>query len=172
MHKGGLGLDNLLTRNISLLFKWWWNGFMKENGYWWNIIKQKYQLFSYQGLNQCGGLSNMFYIMKDICAPHNLQQWSSSFSEHAHRWFLGDGEKILFWEDSWHDEIASAERFPRLYSLSKWKYCSVKLIVTMWQKANIPRWTRTLRAWELDLEVEISNIVDNLVLNNSKDLVV
>lgn len=42
----------------------------------------------------------------------------------------------------------------------------------MWLKTPLPRWTRELRAWESDIEAEISNIVGNLTLRDSKDLVV
>lgn len=100
-HKGGLELDNLLIRNSSLLFKWWWRWFSERNGFWWEVIKQKYQLTGHQGLNQCGNLENMSYIMRDICAPHKVHQWSSVFIEQAYRWILGNGENILFWEDVW-----------------------------------------------------------------------
>lgn len=73
-HKGGLGLDNMLSRNTSLLFKWWWKWFSERNGNLWNVVKQKYQLNSHQGLNQCGRISNMSFIFKDICNPHNMHQ--------------------------------------------------------------------------------------------------
>lgn len=46
------------------------------------------------------------------------------------------------------------------------------MVVTMWQKINASRWTRIVRAWESEIEVEISKIVGDLVLNDKKDLVV
>lgn len=73
-HKGGLGLDNISSRNSAMLLKWWWKWFSERGGLWWNIVQKKYQLCSHLGLDQCTNLSNMSYIMKDICSPYKIEQ--------------------------------------------------------------------------------------------------
>lgn len=170
--KGGLGLDNLQTRNTSLLFKWWYKWFSERQGYWWRILKQKYQLLSHQGLNQCGSMEGMSYIMRDICNPHNSHHWINSFNEQAHSWILENGDNILFWEDSWFEGIALALKYPRLYSISNLQQQSVNVVISRWSNRNSTRWTRELRAWEMEVELELTAIIDNLVLGNSKDLVI
>lgn len=52
-HKGGLGLDNLGSRNSALLLKWWWKWFSERRRMWWNFIQTKYNLESHLGLDQC-----------------------------------------------------------------------------------------------------------------------
>lgn len=165
-------MDNLLTRNSSLLFKWWWRWFSERKGFWWEIIKQKYQLNEHQGFNQCESLSNMSYIMRDICAPHKVHQWSAVFNEQAYRWILGNVEKILFWEDVWLCAISLAQKYPRLYSISRWKFCNIQLVISKWQELGSARWTRELRAWESDLEKEMSSLLGTLVFKDYKDLVI
>lgn len=49
-HKGGLGLDNLSSRNLALLSKWWWKWAADRKKLWWKVIQQKYSLLCWKGL--------------------------------------------------------------------------------------------------------------------------
>ena len=39
---GGLGVGNLLHRNIAILFKWWWRYLSEPNALWHKVIQAKY----------------------------------------------------------------------------------------------------------------------------------
>lgn len=81
-------------------------------------------------------------------------------------------EKILFWEDVWLCAISLAQKYPRLYSISRWKFCNIQLVISKWQELGSARWTRELRAWESDLEKEMSSLLGTLVFKDYKDLVI
>lgn len=147
-NKGGLSLDNLSTRNSTLLLKWWWKWFSERENLWWNVIQQKYQLVSHRGLDQCGDLTSLSYIWRDISSPHNLQQWLDLFNERGFRWIVGKGDSILFWEDNWIGDQSLANRFLRLYSISRWKFCKVSIVSEKWLDNQSLKWTRNLRMWE------------------------
>lgn len=114
----------------------------------------------------------MSFILRDICNPYNMNQWSSAFSENAHMWLVGNGRLILFWEDKWFEGVSLAEKFPRLYRISRWKHCNIQLLVSLWKKGNIKKWSRELRAWEEDSLKKISDIVNNISLSDKRDIVI
>lgn len=106
--------------------------------------------------------------MKDINTPYNYQQWSIHFNEKGYKWLIGKKENVLFWEDRWVGEQPLAEKFPSLYALSRWKFYNMKMVLDLWKLENSPRWTRSLRAWESELEVEMDSLVKNVELAKKK----
>lgn len=83
--------------------------------------------------------------MRDISNPHLVQQWYGQFNEQGFKWIIGKGEKIFFWEDIWIGDQALSEKFPRIYSISRWKHCKVNLVLDNWAENLSMRWTRSLR---------------------------
>lgn len=112
----------------------------------------------------------MSYFMKDISTPYNFQQWSSSLNELGYKWLLGNGKNILFWEDRWLEESLLADKFPRLYSLSRWKFYNVEIFLKLWKIDNASRWTRSLRSRESDQEEEVVDLVLRIELRQKKIL--
>lgn len=62
-------------------------------------------------------------------------------------------------------------KFSRLYSLSNWKFFSVNQFISLWKNGSNERWTRTLRAWESELEDDLNSLVHSTSLSFRKDSV-
>lgn len=110
-HKGGLGLDSLISKNSAFLLKWWWRWLTERNSLWSNFIQHMYGLSKHLGLDQCWDKPCLSPILKDICQPHRVQQQASFFSR-SYEWILGDGSDVFFWEDLWLHDRTLADKFP------------------------------------------------------------
>lgn len=60
---------------------------------------------------------------------------------------------------------------PRLYNISRWQGCSIKVVKERRIDLSNNRWSRNLKAWEEDLENQIFIILNRIVLSKRKDLV-
>ncbi|WOH03847.1 hypothetical protein DCAR_0623247 [Daucus carota subsp. sativus] len=94
--KGGLGIGNLKARNHALLLKWWWRWFKDIDFYWWRVIKNKYNLLPYKGIEKCASREDLSYITKDICSVKD-EPWRSQFLfVSSIRWQVRNGESVFF----------------------------------------------------------------------------
>lgn len=50
---------------------------------------------------------------------------SSMLTEAIFKWTLGNGKLVDFWNDHWHSSGIMTQNFGALYSISKFKNCSV-----------------------------------------------
>jgi hypothetical protein len=95
--KGGLGIQNFRMFNRALLGKWLWR-YVHEREVWWIIV-----VYAKFGSGRGGWCS------VDPPGPHgvgllnNIRRGWSLFCSHA-RFELGDGFKIIFWDDVWCGE--------------------------------------------------------------------
>lgn len=144
----------------------------KRDSFWWKIIQQKYQLMSHKGLDQCNNISGLSFRLKDLCNPYLSRKWCDQFNVKGFKWILGKGDMILFWKDLWIGDQVLSEKFPRLYSISNWKQCTVKMVLEEWSISSSMRWTRELRVWEQQLEFVLDTIIREVVLSLRKDIVI
>ena len=117
---GGLGVGNLVYKNVALLFKWWCR-FVDNNDLLWKrvIIYDHYcnpnlrELIVEDG--EKGGLGGQVisnsYSQKMIYEVMSKGLW----------WKVGKGNSTIFWEHKWVGDIALKEAFPRLYNISNQK---------------------------------------------------
>ena len=171
-YQGGLGLTPIKIKKLSLLGKWCsrWENERHRN---WNIwIRGKYNCTSKVSLSEGLSYKNMSDSLEAIvkAAHHSLFKQTSKHKNFT--WILGNGNKILFWEDCWFEDSPLMGKFSRLYSLSKLKEHSVSSFIQSWftsysTKDNI--WRRTLRAWELEDLDRLSAIVNGVSLSSKED---
>jgi hypothetical protein len=87
------------------------------------------------------------------------------FQQFAKR-VMKDSKKILFWEDSWVNNIHLATQFPRLYNLAFKKCLTVHTVKQEgWGVIRFRRllYGETLAQWE-----ELKRLVDGIHLNDQE----
>ena len=114
---GGLGVGNMMHKNLILLFKWWWRFSESDNTLWKRILISVYEI---------KGLKASSETFKKAKEGTWLQLMSNETDTSKIRTIIedsmlvkvGNGTTVRFWHDSWY-EIGILKRiFPRLYALS------------------------------------------------------
>ena len=116
--KGGLGIKDLRTMNISLLCKWWWKA---ENGtgIWQEIVSKKYL--------KKGGIVFLKKSNKNSPVWNDLLKVRHIYLK-GRSMIVGNGKSTSFWHDRWCGLVSLAEKFPRLYEINKEQECSVEIV--------------------------------------------
>ena len=143
---GGLGVGNLVKRNMALLGKWLWRFSTEQNILWRSVIESIY------GLNQNGWDSNMDRKCS-LRAPWKsiVKGWQQFISNTEIK--VGNGNKTRFWSDKWVGSCSFKEEFPRLFRISGNKNALVADVVR-WAADSSPSWdfvfSRNLNDWEVE----------------------
>ena len=114
---GDLGVGDLVLKNTSMLFKWWWHFSVENAPLWKQIICSCYDLDANRALvdqqvRSGGGLWG------DICNIRRIDANIERYLEVSIRKLVGDGHNTWFWEDLWVGEESLKKRFPTLFSVS------------------------------------------------------
>ncbi|CAL5411454.1 unnamed protein product [Camellia sinensis] len=120
-----LGVKNLRKVNDCLLIKWWWRYGREENASWKQVLCSKY--------GGIGGRWSPFPVDSDVMSILWQDILSMKFTNPAlsELYFndvkivVGNGKRIQFWVDRWFNNQSLSEIFPRLFSLSTEKGCSL-----------------------------------------------
>lgn len=114
---GGLGVGNLINRNLSLLFKWWWRFFSDSSALWRKIICEKY---GYSSLTTILDLTTPTSggPWRDICSTINNHPSAKYLSKCKLRKWIGSGTSTFFWVDIWVGNSPLQSYFPRLFRIS------------------------------------------------------
>ena len=114
---GGLGIGNMLNRNILLLFKWWWRFLTEPHALWRKVILHKYGYFPPFSLNDIT-IPSTGDPWKDICSSILQKNHVKKFVLSCVRKGVGDGSSTLFWHDLWVGDSTLKALFPRLFLLA------------------------------------------------------
>lgn len=116
--KGGLGVSDVSSSNISLLGKWWDKFYSNEKNLWKQIILHKY----YKGESwrniedlQCASVSRVWSYIVGL--GHGSLASYGIFNN-CFKWCLGSGNSINFWKSTWCGTNPLSQVFPRAFSLS------------------------------------------------------
>ena len=104
---GGLGIPNIRDLNTCLLGSWVKRFMQTEDRLWKQIVGQKY-LSSAPNIF-CADNTDTSNFWKGV-------MWAAQAVKFGHRWVVGDGQKIKFWEDCWFGSSPLAVQFWELYS--------------------------------------------------------
>ncbi|GAU41808.1 hypothetical protein TSUD_299740 [Trifolium subterraneum] len=162
--EGGLGVRRVKEFNLALLGKWCWRLLQDTEGLWFRVLAAKYGIRD--GQMDCGGstASNWWKVINSI---------RSGSEASGGRWFgentvrrVGDGERTLFWKDSWMDRIPFKVHFSRIFELCLDKDRSVANMCRLgWGfHGDGWRWHRRLFAWEEELWGECCAALANVSL--------
>jgi hypothetical protein len=168
---GGLGVRDIRAVNISLLAKWRWRLLEEDDALWKMVLISKYGANVTDSVSIEADCRPWFSSSwwKDICSIGvNLD--SNWFSEGVVK-RIGSGDRTKFWRHIWVGTGTLQERFPRLFSLSTQKECSVADLRvlengrTSWQFV----WRRRLFVWEENLVTDLKEVVNSVVLTEESD---
>ena len=146
---GGLGVGNILHKNLILLFKWWWRFSESDNTLWKTILK------SVHDLNGVKASMDTFRKVKTGTCSSLIKQDSAtvkirSIIEEGIVLRVGDGSSIQFWHDRWHEAGILKNIFPRLFAISLQKHSRISQmgdwIGSSWVWGL--QWRRHLFDWE------------------------
>nr|KYP67558.1 Putative ribonuclease H protein At1g65750 family [Cajanus cajan] len=114
-NRGGLGIKDLDSFNISMLAKWRWNFFHQSDSLWTQVLRSKYggyaSLLDEQHNSQASHCSEWWRDIKKSCGGEDELRWFDS----TMRWKLGDEKEIRFWQDKWLGDQSLLEAFPRIF---------------------------------------------------------
>uniref|UniRef100_A0A2N9J5V1 Reverse transcriptase domain-containing protein n=1 Tax=Fagus sylvatica TaxID=28930 RepID=A0A2N9J5V1_FAGSY len=120
---GGLGIGRVAVTNRDLLGKWLWRFGREENHLWRRVIVAKYEL-------EGGGWSSL-----EPRGFHGCGLWKGIMLGRDH-FFLhtemvpGQGDRILFWHDSWFGMTPLKSLFPVMFSCSSDKSASLASLLS------------------------------------------
>lgn len=148
---GGLNCGNLLHRNISLLVKWIWRFINEPHALWQKVIKSKYNYLPVLLPHDLeipvkGG------PWRNICAGIVKHSLSYDLVRTKFRRSVGDGTKILFWQEVWLGPRSLRAQYPRLYKISTLPLETISAFgnwegnVWVWNLV----WTRPLRPRDVE----------------------
>jgi hypothetical protein len=102
---GGLGIQNIREFNLCLLASWIKRYHLDKNKIWKTIVDFKYNLSP-----------NILCANPTHCSPFwKGVMWAASAARVGYKWKVGNGRKVLFWEDIWLGQCSLAILFWDLY---------------------------------------------------------
>lgn len=140
IEEGGIGLGNVVSKNLSLLGKWLWRFPMEPDSIWHKVIKSKYGTNRNRWDALAGANASSF------CPWKTISQVSSLFIPLV-KLKVGNGDKILFWEDQWAAEIPFSSLFPRLFHISSVHLASISEFLV---------WNDDVYSWNLHFRRDLS----------------
>ncbi|GJR98994.1 RNA-directed DNA polymerase, eukaryota, reverse transcriptase zinc-binding domain protein [Tanacetum coccineum] len=149
--KGGLGIASLYALNRGLMIKWVWRFLSQSSALWVRVVKAIHGEEGKLNSNNIYSMGSCWLnIVKEVRMLATKGVNAMEFVRHK----LGNGEMTRFWEDTWMNDVALKDSFPRLYALERFKNASVS------SKLN-----------DLSLEVALVPMSDRYVwsLNGSGD---
>ena len=161
---GGLGIGNIMHKNLILLFKWWWRFSETDNSLWKRILN------SVHDINGLKASSDTFQKFKGgtwaqlLSTDADTSKMRSIIEEGIYV-KIGKGNSVQFWHDNWCEGGILKRAFPRLYTLSLQKNHLVNQM-GVWQESSwawLLSWRRSLYDWEYEevqrLEIIIQQVI-------------
>jgi hypothetical protein len=160
--KGGLGVRDIRIVNLSLLAKWRWRIILPGRPLWKEVLIAKYgdQIIHQVEWANISFPSIVSSWWRSIMGLDKVVVGKNWLMEVIRR-KMGNGASTLFWSSKWIGEVPLAVAFPRLFSLSNQKDCTVaNLVVSEGENRSWNfSWRRTLFQWEEDLVLRLNEVV-------------
>jgi hypothetical protein len=108
---GGLRVRNLIQFNRVLLGKWLWRFANDEDTWWRKLVEVKYDIMR-------GG-----WCSREVGGSYGVGVWEcirrgwDDFKQHV-RYEVGNGSRILFWQDVRCGELLLKSEFPALFTIA------------------------------------------------------
>ena len=116
MH-GGLGVGNILHKNLALLFKWLWRLFNDSSSLWSQLVRVEYKygsIFSDADITTPPKRGPW----RDICSSIVNNPQACTISTTKVRKKLGNGGNTYLWPDIWVGDLPLKKVYPRLFKIS------------------------------------------------------
>ena len=125
--QGGLGIEVLEIKNKSLLAKWLFK-ILSEDGVWHELILNKYL--------RSKSLTQVKAQPSDSPFRKGLTKVKDEFFERG-SFYVGNGESVRFWEDTWRGDKPLSSQYPSLYNILHRKEVTVTLVMSQAPPINI-----------------------------------
>ena len=160
---GGLGVGNMMHKNLILLFKWWWRFSESDDCLWKKILMSVHEI---SGLKASSGTFSKVkegmwaQLMSDEAKSSKIR----SIVEEGMIIKLGNRTSVRFWHDRWCEVGILKTIFPRLYAISIQKNTFISHMGFWGEDAWIwnLEWRRTVYEWE---EEEVSTLKHHIEQN-------
>ena len=148
---GGLGVGNILHKNLILLFKWWWRFSDSDNTLWKRIIKsvhdingERASLDAFRKVKT----GTWSYLMNNDLDTVRVR----AIIEEGMSLRVGEGSSVRFWHDKWCEAGILKCIFPRLFAISIQRNSQISQIGEWVENSWVWRlqWRRPLYEWELE----------------------
>ena len=158
---GGLGVGNIMHKNLILLFKWWWRYSESNNDLWKRILMSVYEIKRFKASAesfrnvQKGPWAQMMSNDVDTAKTRSIVEEGMILN-------VGDGRSILFWHDKWCEQGPLKLMFPRLYSLSTQQNMFINQ-AGAWQEGSWVwnlAWRRAAYDWEREEIAMLRNLIN------------
>jgi len=155
--QGGLGIQDLNTKNIALLSKWLYK-LLTSDGQWQQILRNKY--LGSKPLVQVErktGDSHFWSCLMRV--KHDFLRFGS--------FLVKDGSQIRFWEDNWLGGTPLKDQFLSLYNIVRPKFNTISDVLGS-SPPNLS-WRRSLYGPILVAWHELHARIEDIVLSQDKD---
>ena len=161
---GGLGVGNIMHKNLILLFKWWWRFSETDNSLWKRILN------SVHDINGLKASSDTFQKFKGgtwaqlLSTDADTSKMRSIIEEGIYV-KIGKGNSVQFWHDNWCEGGILKRAFPRLYTLSLQKNHLVNQM-GVWPESSwawLLTWRRSLYVWEYEEVQRLETIIQQSI---------
>lgn len=147
---GGLGVGNILHKNLLLLFKWWWRFSYCDHSLWKRIVTSIHNIKGLKASSQTfQGVKRGMWA--HLLSDDNDTSKIRNIVEQGMQYRIGEGNSILFWHDNWCPGGILKTVFPRLFLISTQKDYRINQMgewqgdAWVWKLA----WRRRLYDWEM-----------------------
>ena len=167
---GGLGVGNIMHKNLILLFKWWWRFSESDNTLWKRILQSVHVI---KGVKAS---SEAFCKVKDgswatLISNDAMTSKIRSTIEEGMIISVGKGSSVRFWHDRWCEAGILKTIFPRLFALSLQQNYFINQMGewndNLWTW-NIT-WRRRLYAWEIEEMHTLQHIIEQKRLSSMRE---
>ena len=165
---GGLGVGNIMHKNLILLFKWWWRYSESNNSLWKSILMSVHALKGQKASSENfrkakeGTWSQM---KKNDVVTSKIR----TTIEQGMILSVGSGNTILFWHDKWCDQGPLKDAFIRLLSISTQRNSLISNMGS-WHEGSWAwnlTWRRSLYDWEQEDRVRLLQIIQHIQPGNA-----
>jgi hypothetical protein len=93
--------------------------------------------------------------------------WAADAAKMGYRWHVGNGARVLFWEDTWIGNCCLAVAFWDLYVIANEHHCT---IASVWDGQNLMiTFRRTVSAELYDRWLDLVELVNSISFSNEED---
>ena len=114
---GGLGVGNIMHKNLILLFKWWWRFSESNNTLWKRILQSVHEIEGVKASSETfskakGGTWSQ--LLSNDTDTSKIR----AIIEEGMIVRVGNGDSVHFWHDNWCEAGILKGTFPRLFAIS------------------------------------------------------